>query len=687
MLKPGIHKAGDTNLHQGAEPQAIRWRAIAAAWLLMMVAAAGAVAPGAAAEQASDPSSPAAAMLSTGAYDTCAVLQDGSLRCWGLGSSGQLGNDGTDNVGDLDAPASVAPVNLGGHTVTAVATGSYHTCAILDDGSVRCWGFGGDGRLGYGDTNTVLDPSTARAVDLGPGRKAVAITAGSDDTCVMLDTGGVECWGFGGNGENGGALGYGNQSNLGGTPTTTPGQVGTVDLGPGLTAVAISTSGGHTCAVLNDGGVKCWGAATDGQLGYGNTNVNVGDTPAATVAAQGEVSLGAGRTAVAITTSTDLATTTGFSGDAGHTCAILDHGSVECWGDNEDGQLGYGNLSPVGATASLLPANAGPVDLGPGHTAKAITTGGSDTCAILDDGRVKCWGMATYGRLGYPTLDSSGSQKDTISPPAAPVDLGAGRTAIAIAAGGEHTCALLDNHTIRCWGYGAYGQLGYCSEANVGETNTPGSTGPVNLQAGDGGTTCPPTGGGTTTTPGGGTTTTPGSGTTTPGGTGKMSGTGSQRAIRAQRLRAKAFRGCMSKAERRPRDHRASARARCVRGYGRTPGRVRHLTARALSGTRIVLSFTAPGTDGQRPPAASSYLIAQTTTRIHTTRAFLAAPVLCSGRCRFAVTTVGTTLKLTITHLRPGASYYYTVAARDNVTGRPGPQSAAIRVRTPRGRR
>ena len=687
MLKPGTNKPTCTRgVRELAEPQAIRWRVIAAASLLMTMAAVwAAVTSGAAAEQASDPPSLAAGLLSTGAYDTCAVLQEGSLRCWGLGSSGQLGNGTTGNVGDLDTPASVAPVNLGGHTVTAVATGSYHTCAILDDGSVRCWGFGGDGRLGYGDTNTILDPSTVAAVDLGPGRKAVAISAGSDDTCVILDTGGVECWGFGGDGENGGALGYSNQSDVGETPADTPGQVGTVDLGPGLTAVAISTSGGHTCAVLSDHGVKCWGAATDGQLGYGNGNVNVGETPAATVAATGEVSLGTGRTAVAITTSTDLATTTGFTGDAGHTCAILDDGSVECWGDNDDGQLGYGNLSQVGSVPTLLPANAGPIDLGTGHTAKAISAGGSDTCAILDDGSVKCWGMATDGRLGYPTLDSSGNQADVISPPAAPVDLGVGRTAIAIAAGGEHTCALLDNSTIRCWGYGAYGQLGYCSEANVGQTNPPGSTGPVNLQAGDGGTTCPP-GGGTTTTPSGGTTTTPGGGTTTvpysiatpPLGTGKPSG----RAIRAQRLRAKAFHGCMSKAERRPRDRRAAARARCVRRYGRTPGRVGHLTARVLSGTAIKLSFTAPGTDGHRPPAATSYLIAQTRTPIHTRRAFLAAPRLCSGRCRFAVRIVGTTLSLTITHLRPGASYYYTVAARDNVTGRPGPRNAAVRVRT-----
>ena len=665
--------------------QSIRSRAIAGAKLLVMVALVlAAVAPSAAGEQASNPLSPAAGTLSTGAYDTCAVLADGSLRCWGLGNVGQLGYGNTANVGDLNTPATVGPVNLGGHHVKAVAVGGYHTCAIVDDGTVRCWGFPGNGRLGYGNTTQVLDPSTVSAVNLGtdPGTgqpyTATGITAGSDNTCVILDTGAIECWGFGGAGENGGALGYNNQIDLGGTPTTTPDQNGTVNLGTNsatgqpYTATAISTSGGHTCAVLSDQSVKCWGAATDGQLGYGDATVNYGETPTATVSSAPLVSLGAG--AVAITTATDLPTTTGFSGDAGHTCAILLGGNVECWGDNDDGQLGYDNVpTQVGALSGLLPSNQGPVDLGTGRTATAISAGGSDTCAILDDGSVRCWGMATYGRLGYPTLTSSSSQPDIPAPLTAPVDLGAGRKAIAIAAGGEHTCALLDNQTIRCWGYGGYGQLGYCSGANVGETNTPGSVGPVNLQPGDGGTTCPPAG--TTPPPGGGTP--PPGGTTAPPPSKKPDA-----GIGAQRVRAKAFRACTSRARHRPKRRRASALAKCVRRYGRTPGRVIHVRARALSRTAIKLSFIAPGSDGRRPPAATSYLIAQTKAPIHGARAFLAAPVLCSGRCRFAVTTVGTTLQLTITHLRPGTAYYYTVAARDNVTGRLGPRTASVRGQT-----
>jgi hypothetical protein len=122
-----------------------------------------------------------------------------------------------------------------------------------------------------------------------------------------------------------------------------------------------------------------------------------------------------------------------------------------------------------------------------------------------------------------------------------------------------------------------------------------------------------------------------------------------------------------------------------VRSLGRIPGRVDHLTVHVLSGTRIVLSFTAVGTNGRSPPAARSYLIAQAASPIDSVRAFRAAPRLCAGHCRFAVLRVGTTLKLTITHLRPGTTYYYAVAARDNVSGRLGPRSAAIRVRTGRG--
>ncbi len=184
------------------------------AWLVAVLAAATVfmllAAPKATAEQASSELRRAqAGYLDAGDEHTCAILTDRTVRCWGKGLAGRLGYGNEDNV--LTAGAG-GPVNLGaGRTARAIVAGDFHTCALLDDGSVRCWGFGANGRLGYGSSANVLSPATAPAVDLGAGRTATAITAGASHTCAILDNGAVRCWGNGVSGR----LGYGNQPSIG----------------------------------------------------------------------------------------------------------------------------------------------------------------------------------------------------------------------------------------------------------------------------------------------------------------------------------------------------------------------------------------------------------------------------------------------------------------------------------------
>src|SRR5207342_3651182 len=135
------------------------------------------------------------------------------------------------------------------------------------------------------------------------------------------------------------------------------------------------------------------------------------------------------------------------------------------WGDGANGQLGYGNLNSIGDNE--IPGSVGPVDIGAGRTALAISSGGDHTCALLDTGQVRCWGAGANGRLGYGNVNDIGDNESPAT--AGPVDLGAGRTAVAITAGNAHTCALLDTGQVRCWGNGADGRLGYVFSNAMGD--------------------------------------------------------------------------------------------------------------------------------------------------------------------------------------------------------------------------
>lgn len=383
-----------------------------------------------------------AAGLDTGAFHACAITATGQVRCWGLGGYGQLGQGNGLNVGDQPGESTVG-VDLGpGRTAVAIAAGYHHTCAVLDTGAVACWGRNTEGQLGQGNTVAIGDdPGEAPVrVDLGAGRTAVAITAGSYHSCAILDTGHLRCWGHNAAGQ----LGQGHTAAIGDNPgeTTVP-----VDLGPGRSAVAVSAGSAHTCAVLDTGALRCWGDNSAGQLGQGNTD-NVGDSADESTV---RVDFGIGRKVVAVAAGTN------------HTCAVLDTGSVRCWGNNLYGQLGQGSTAGVGDDPG---ENTVGVDLGAGRTAEAITAGSYHSCAILDTGNLHCWGHNAYGQLGqgHPRSVGDDPGETTVG-----VDLGAGRTALAVAADFALTCAVSDLGTVRCWGLNLYGQLGQGNATTFGD--------------------------------------------------------------------------------------------------------------------------------------------------------------------------------------------------------------------------
>lgn len=341
--------------------------------------------------------------LSGGAYHTCAVLNNGSLKCWGDNYSGQLG-DGSKTV--RYAPVDVVDLSSG---VSSVTAGYSHTCAVLTNGAAKCWGNNSSGELGDSTTDLRTTPSSVVTLN----RNVIQITAGGSHTCALLNSGVVKCWGSNSSGQ----LGNGTDS----TRTTL---ISVAGLSSGVSEIAAGSN--VTCAVTNGGGAKCWGEGYAGALGDGTT-----------IARPAPIDVqGLGGPVSKIMTS------------GNHTCALLTSGGVQCWGYNLSGQLGDNTT-----TNQLLPVNV--VGLASGVV--QIALGYSHSCALLNTGGVKCWGANYYGELGDNTTINRGTPVDVFG-------LTAGVQAIT--AGDLHSCALLSGGGVRCWGYNGYGQLGDGSTVN-----------------------------------------------------------------------------------------------------------------------------------------------------------------------------------------------------------------------------
>jgi cysteine-rich repeat protein len=404
----------------------------------------------------------------SGGQQACALATTGALRCWGDNASGELGLGDKRSRGTLstDMGAALKGPDLGSHTVKRVATGLDHTCAILDDSSLRCWGSNGSGRLGQGDTTNRGDDSgemgaALPVTSLGNGITVADVAAGETHTCAILTGGRVKCWGD----NTYGQLGIGSTDAQGDQAGEMGDTLPAVNLGPGRTAKQISLGVGFTCVVLDTELVKCWGNNDHGQLGRGDLDAR-GDDPSE-MGSLTPIDLGSGvlvRTVAA-----------GWN----HTCALLKDGSVKCWGANDLGQLGLGDTRQRGDEPGEMGTALGSVNLG--RSAIAIAAGYNHTCALLDDKTVKCWGGNGLGQLGLGDTNHRGDAPDELG---AKVDLGSGANVRSLRAGKTHTCALLEGGTLRCWGNNAVGQLGVGSTTNHGATSgTMGSALPaVNLE-------------------------------------------------------------------------------------------------------------------------------------------------------------------------------------------------------------
>ena len=381
---------------------------------------------------------------------TCLRFPDGRTKCLGSNEFGAVGQGANGLGGQADAPENQTGADLlpivfpGGHTPVSISSGFHDVCAVLDDGEVSCWGNNGAGQLGIG--STLHKGSPQAEIDLGTGRTATAVAVGIRTVCAVLDDGSVKCWGAG----TSGVLGQGDGTNRGASLADLGDALLPVPLGTGRTATAVAVGSTFACAVLDDGSVRCWGENGSGQLGQGDTT-DRGDQPGELGDALPPIPLGTGRTATAITAGDEFA------------CALLDDGSVKCWGNNVRGQLGVGDTANRGDQGAELGDALPSVPLGTGRTATAVTAGAAHACARLDDATVRCWGYNNVGQLGQGGTDNRGDQAGELGDALPAIALGTGRTATAVSAGGPFSCALLDDGAVKCWGAGvgnAPGEMG-----------------------------------------------------------------------------------------------------------------------------------------------------------------------------------------------------------------------------------
>ncbi len=276
--------------------------------------------------------------IDAGSYYSCAVLDSGSIRCWGANRYGELG-DGT-------TTSSYVPVDVTGITnASAVSVDAYHVCALSKDGTIQCWGY----NASFGQR---ADGTAARSyvpVPIPGIENAKAIAVGDLHTCAILSGGNIQCWGD----NQMGSLGNGTTTNL-------PGAAALADVVGITDAVAIAADYFQTCALLRSGSIQCWGSGKTGQLG--NSMQSDSALP------------------VTVSGITDaIAVTAGLL----HTCALRKDGTIQCWGSNACGELGNGTLS-----SSSVPVTVSGI-----ADAIAVDAGTSQTCALLRNGTVRCWGV------------------------------------------------------------------------------------------------------------------------------------------------------------------------------------------------------------------------------------------------------------------------------------------------------
>ncbi len=361
---------------------------------------------------------PCIVAIAAGGFHNCALVKDGTLRCWGRNNVGQLGV-GALGDGGFDGTAQPVPVNPALASVTQVTASHYSinsslTC-VMTGGVAKCFGSNSSGQLGLQADAGVFDNNAHPAPNAVQGlpSSVASVWAGNLHSCAVDGAGQIWCWGY----DQTLQLGHPNISNT--NTGVFPAALAQTDAGA---ASAVGPGYDYSIALLQSGGVISFGANNQGQLGRTATSP----------AAPG---------------STALTNVTNIAAGLEHACAVTG-GALECWGFDGNGQLGDGTNNQ---TSTPVTVNVG------GKVVTQVSAGYSHTCALASDGTVYCWGQNDWGQCGTGQGDAGFNNADVMTPTQVQ---GLTGKALQIEAGTNHACALIVGGTVMCWGADDRGQLG-----------------------------------------------------------------------------------------------------------------------------------------------------------------------------------------------------------------------------------
>jgi alpha-tubulin suppressor-like RCC1 family protein len=268
---------------------------------------------------------------------SCGILNSGILKCWGLNTKGQLGDN---TIVNKDSPVTIDP----GTSYQEIQTGSFHSCGITNTGALKCWGENGKGQLGIGNN---ISKSLPTVVDAGT--MYIQISTFDEHTCGVTSDNILKCWGD-------------NTDSAIGDGTTTSRNSPTV-IDSGVPYLSVAAGFNHTCAITIANVLKCWGNNNRFQSGINGMSV----IPSPEIVDTGE-------SYKLVTSSTE------------YSCGILTSGVFKCWGADRNGNLG-----------GFAPTDTLPIVMDPGTTYIFADLGDEYTCGVTTTNKLKCWGATNAG--------------------------------------------------------------------------------------------------------------------------------------------------------------------------------------------------------------------------------------------------------------------------------------------------